>query len=287
MSARAESIPFDDYRKAEGINGSWLKEMARSPKHFQAYSSREDKPTEPMIDGRHTHTCVLELALYEATTCTYPGGPTADGKGFSTRKGTNHHKAFVAQKEAEGREVLSTYKDWLYRRIREAVLAHEPARRLIECAQAELSVFWTHPIGLAMKSRLDLLDRTAFVADLKTCADITPEGFGRAAFNMGYGVQAALYVDAAKALTGKTLKYYIIACEKTEPFDVAVYEVGEDIIAMGRAEYCRNLRRVKECRESDEWPGVVTGVQALELPQWAYEDIDDVLDWTGVETATA
>lgn len=279
--ARAESIPFSDYRAAEGINGSWLKAMGISPLHFQAYTKRKDDPTEPQTDGRHIHTCCLELALYEATTCTWEGGVTKDGKPTKSKNSTAF-KEYRAAMESQGKEVLSGYKDWLYRRIRSAVHEHQPARDLVTSAQAELSVFWTHPIGLEMKSRLDLLGSN-FVADLKTAADITPEGFGRAAHRYGYGVQGALYQDAAQALTGSKLPYYIIAVEKCEPFDVAVYELGDDILAMGRSQYCDNLRKVKACRESGEWPGIAPSVQSLEFPPWAYTDDDDVLDFSGME----
>ena len=67
---------------------------------------------------------------------------------------------------------------------------------------------------------------------------------------------------------------------------MAVYELPDAILDIGRAKYCANLRKVKECRASGNWPGVGGEIQTLEFPPWAFDD-EEVLDWTGVETVTA
>lgn len=282
--ARAEYITFSDYRAAEGINGSWLKEMGTSPLHFHTAPTRERKDTPALRIGRPIHTAVLEPELFDAVTAVWEGGLTKKGEPTMS-KNSSDYKRWAKAMAAEGRQPLEADEQWLCRRIRRAVMEHPIASKMVADAEPELSIFWTHPIGIERKSRLDLLRRARFVADLKTALDISPEKFGRQAHKLGYHVQGADYQDAAKALTGLTLPYYIIAVEKVEPFDVAVYELPDAILDVGRAKYCNNLRKVKECRETGIWPGVGDDIQTLEFPPWAFDD-EEVLDWTGVETAT-
>ena len=45
-----------------------------------------------------------------------------------------------------------------------------------------------------------------------------------------------------------------VAGEKTEPFGVSVHELGEEVIALGREEYRRNLETYKSCKAFDHWP---------------------------------
>lgn len=285
MSAIAKQDTFAEYRAAEGVNNSWLAEMSKSALHFSTYPERTRKDTPALRIGRPIHTAVLEPELFDAVTTVWEGGLTLDGKP-TTNKNSNAFKEFAAQAAADGRQVLDPDEVWLCRRIRRAVCEHPEAMGLLAKSETEMSIYWDHPVGIRCKSRLDVFYGGGHCADLKTALDITPDAFAKAAYRYGYHVQAAMYQDAAFALTGNVLPYFIIAVEKVEPLDVAVYELPDAILDIGRAKYCRNLRKVKSCRESGIWPGVGGDVQTLEFPNWAFDE-EEVLDWTGVEAATA
>ena len=71
---------------------------------------------------------------------------------------------------------------------------------------------------------------------------------------------------------------YIIAAEKTPPFDCVVYEVPQQALDVGRGVFEDRLMRVAKCRESGKWPGAGEGIETLELPNWVFED--EALDWS-------
>lgn len=280
MTARIEYMTFAEYREYEAVNKSWLKEMDVSPLHFRTYPERGRRDTPALRIGRPIHTAVLEPELFDAVTAVWEGGLTKKGEPTMS-KNSSDYKEWAAKMEKDGRQPLEEAEQWLCRRIRRAVQEHSFANTLISEADTEQTILWDHPIGVHCKSRLDFL-AGSYMGDLKTALDITPEGFARAAAKYGYHRQAAMYVDAVKALTGRWRPYYIVAVEKAEPFDVAVYEIGGDVLEIGRSQYTDNLRKVKDCRRTGIWPGVCSGVQSLEMPHWFYTDEAEVLDWSGV-----
>ncbi len=93
--------------------------------------------------------------------------------------------------------------------------------------------------------------------------------FGRAALNFEYHAQAAFYVDAVEAATGRRLPYIIVAAELSPPCIVQVYRLPEYVLAAGRDHYRSLLSRLSECRREDRWGGYSDEEIDLELPRWS------------------
>jgi hypothetical protein len=66
-----------------------------------------------------------------------------------------------------------------------------------------------------------------------------------------------------------------VVVESAAPYDVVVYEVGLDTIEQGRKEYRALLARLRECVDSDTWPGSAPEIVDFALPVWALA-MDDV-----------
>lgn len=273
MSAELIRIPFAEYCKREGLNNSSLKHMDISPKHYHARDLRPHKDTAATKIGRPIHTAVLEPELFDSGVTVWKGGHTKDGKP-TTSKNSTEYKSIAALAAMSGKEILDAKQVAICHRVAEAVSLHDDASRILSGGQAEMSIFWDHPLGFKCKSRIDYL-RPDLFADLKSAVDITPEGFGRAAHKFGYVRQGAFYQDAVRAATGLLLPFYIVAVEKCEPFDVAVYEVPDELLGQGRNQYQDHLVQILRCTESGIWPGVCPTTQTLELPAWAYNELDD------------
>lgn len=277
MIARAQQEPFGDYRAASGVNFSRLKRMEWSPAHYMCEVEREDTPD--LALGRLLHLSVLEPSLYQALVLDsddWPGGMTKGPKPRpTTNKQSDAYKEWAAARRAEGR-ILSTRSDMdLHQRVHDAVRSHPVAAMYLSWpGQAEVSIYWQHPLELKCKSRIDWLGDRA-ILDLKSTRDIRPHDFARSAYRYRYHAQAAYYQDAVKALTGERRPYLIVAVEKTPPFDVVVTEVPDDALAAGRAMYQDWMLRVLECQETGEWPGVSLEQTVLELPPYAFSDMDD------------
>jgi hypothetical protein len=168
--------------------------------------------------------------------------------------------------------------------IAAAVSDHPCARDLISLpGESEKTILWREPTtGVGMKVRTDRLTELDYgtaavhglpmgpaVIDLKTSHDVDPQSFARSAARFGYHDQAAIYSDAASALYGTRVGFLIIAVATDGSGDVAVYQLDDDAIELGRKNYLARLHELLERREKNNWlASWQHGVQPLTLPRW-------------------
>jgi hypothetical protein len=119
---------------------------------------------------------------------------------------------------------------------------------------------------------------------LKSARDVRPFIFGTAAARLGYHLQWAYYLDGFETITGERPLVREIAVESAEPHDVVVYDIPDDVIEQGRADYQALVRQLLDCEARKEWLGVAQGTeQVLTLPTWAYPQASDDLTDLGLE----
>jgi exodeoxyribonuclease VIII len=88
----------------------------------------------------------------------------------------------------------------------------------------------------------------------------------------------AAYYDAL-ALSGTTPRETVLVCvEKAAPYDVAVWQLDGEPLAMGREQYRSALKTLAECLASGEWPGRFPALQQFDVPGWAYPDVEREAD---------
>jgi hypothetical protein len=257
-------IPRAEYDRIDAINWSKLKVLGRSPAHFRAAMLGHDKDTDARKFGRVGHLAVLEPERYRKEVVVWDGG-----------KRDKRIKAYADFLKAHaGQEIITPKEDELARTIGEVVRRDKQAALLLSQGRSEQTILWKHKNGMAAKGRIDFLAREG-VVDLKFARDASPVGFGRAAASIQHHVQASYYLDGLESCGVSGLSYFCVAVEIEPPFAVSVYRVGEVLLDMGREVYGGLLEQLKECRETNNWPGYTEGVQELQLPTWAYRD-DDV-----------
>ena len=76
---------------------------------------------------------------------------------------------------------------------------------------------------------------------LKTCVD-AGEKFERDFKYNNYKMQGAMYLDAFKDIN----KFYVLAIEKSEPYNVQLYEIKEDTLFHGEIKYLNLIDKYKE-----------------------------------------
>lgn len=255
---------FDEYRAIDAVNWSTLKQMRRSPKHYQFIVANPIEDTTRLALGRATHTAVLEPDKFALDYAVFRG-PRRAGKDWD---------AFCAANR--GRTILKLDEYATALAMRDAVRAHPIAGPILASGLPEQTFTWTDPeTGLECKARPDwLATAAACFADLKTTVDVDADRFGALSARMGYHGQVAFYRRGLLA-HGLDLPPKIIAVEAAEPHDVAVFAVDEDALYAGDEEVGELLRRVAECRESGKWPGRYETEMRLTLPAWAFPDEDD------------
>lgn len=249
---------MSDYDTIRAVNFSTLKHIEVSPLLYQHRLTNPEPDKPAFVLGSAGHCAILEPEKFDARYAVYDG--TKRGKAWDAWQ--EEHPGVEALKPEEVASALGMAK---------AVRSHRIASRVLRGGRAEQAVKWTDPdTGLACKGRLDYLTPD-FLIDLKTSRDPSPRSFQRAAVNYGYIAQVSWYHDgavAARAIEGKHPPY-IIAVEKDAPHDVAVYQLDDEALAVGRSIYQRWMRRLIECIEADFWPGCAPDVVPLRVPQWA------------------
>ena len=253
---------FKEYQSLKAVNWSTLKHMAMSPLHYLHATNNPQEETDVMRFGRLVHCMVLEPEQVSSNFAVWEGG-------------RRYGKEWDAFNDACAADTIVT-REQLERAAEsaQAIRSHPLVAPLLNGALFEVTNQWTDALtGIACKSRCDVV--TGAIVDLKLTADIREFRVAAQTARMGYHAQLAFYADGWATKTGENRPAIIIAAEPKPPYDVAVYELDEDTLATGQAHYQRLLDRLKQCRESGQYPGMYTDRQALRLPRYALEDDED------------
>lgn len=272
----AHDMPHEDYLAADGLSFSQLKRLMKSPAHFHALTIAKDRPPSPepspqMFAGTLLHCALLEP---EAFPLRYAVGPKV--KSRAVKEWTQFEASL-----APGIEAVTPLQKEIADAQRAAALRDPKIAALFDDGDAEVSIFWTDErTGVRMKARLDWLAERGragefvIAADVKTAVDASPDGFARAVWNFRYDMQAAHYMRAARAATGKEVAAFVfVAVESEFPYVCAPYMLSRDFLDLGAKALDRAVDTYVECTLADEWPGYsLTGtddIQTLEAPKWA------------------
>lgn len=111
-------------------------------------------------------------------------------------------------------------------------------------------------LRIPIKSLLDLVPPSGYLADLKTCTNAAPRAWKSQVFNFGYHQQAARHLDLWNAAHSDTRnEFRHIVQESFEPFEIGKRMLSAEFISHGRYSYVKALKRYAECLKRDEWPG--------------------------------
>ena len=241
-----------NYQDSPAVNKSTLWEMRKSPLHYWHLvhdTPRED--TAAMKFGRAVHCRLLEPVAFSEH---YTVAPECDRR-------TKEGKAIWSALIESGKEVISASDMEAIKAMEREFPAH-----LIRGVQTEVPLYWTDPeTGVECKGRLDAITED-YVIDYKTTTNAATDAFMREAIRYGYDLQAAMYLEAARANGYHPKGFIFIAQEKTAPYLVNVLHAGDAFIDRGLWIMRDLLTKYKECRDSDNWPGY--GENELILPEW-------------------
>jgi hypothetical protein len=257
----------DDYSRLEGINHSILHWFGRSAAHARNAMINPADQTEAQAIGSAAHCAILEPDAFEAR---FVAAPKLDKRTVAGKA------AWAAFAQANADKIVLSQPEWdLSKRLQEAAWSHATASELLRSpGQVELSVSWDDAgTGVRCKGRLDRVGAIAgwsVVADVKTTRDASRRSFERDIYTFHYHEQAAFYLDGLNAVAPHDRKFIFVAVEKDAPHCVAVYELDDDALELGRKEYGRHLRAYAECIKTGQWPGYGEGVDYCSLPGWAF-----------------
>jgi hypothetical protein len=256
------SDTFAEYAAITSINWSLLKELKRSPLHFQHRRSvaRDDSPL--FAKGRAYHTATLEPHRFDAEYAIFEGARRA-GKEWDAFEAENASKTILRRPEADACLLMA-----------ERTRNHLVAAGYLAAGIAEQSIQWIDDkTGIKCKARPDWVCDS--IVELKSTRDAGQSAFGRTAANLSYHGQLAFYRRGIRATTGRDLPMVVIVCEAEPPHDVAVYRVGAAIADQADALIDGLLAQLKLCMDTNRWPGAHEDEQDLLFPRWAMDESDE------------
>lgn len=251
------------------VSSTELRRMHRSPHKFRMLRKRPPTPTKAMEFGTLVHGFVLEGADYLKRYVVMPDFKLTHG-----HPNSNVHKAAKGEWLLANIDKLVVTQDELddVHGILDSLINHQDAFDLLKQGVTEISGYYRDPeTGILCRIRPDFLafDLTVLI-DLKTTQDIEEERFSNEIWKWRYDFQMAMYGEGTEQISGRKVEHHaLIACEKEYPYEVAVYHLDEPAIETGARDYHRSLRRLKECIDTDRWPGYQTSVKDIGLPMRA------------------
>lgn len=255
-------IPFEEYKKIDAVSRSDLINIGKSVKHYLAGKNNLLNETESMKFGRMVHKLLLEEHDFWK-------------EYFVSEKVRKAGKEWdLVLEKAEGKEVVWKEDFELLLKIKEELLENKiiNEKGFFENPQSEKTAVWTDvDFDVKCKCRFDIvrMKEVNSIIDLKTCCDLSINQFQNDAFRYKYHVQAAFYMDAFEAVTGKKCDFFIlVVIEKKVPYSNAVFymEKDSDEIHLGRIEYKELLSKYKKASLS----GFASSYDFTELkmPAW-------------------
>ena len=299
----------DDIRKENIVlSPSALMEFAKSPKHYHAaYILKEKKQTDAMFDGELVHKIILESEKFMEKYAVLDSEENyfvtveqikaaIENLGEKPCKGKKEDLVNQLSALSPAAKIWDLYKKQMLEqdkrlvdaetyekltRIAQAARSHQWLSKTIPGSMIEQPAWFKHETGIYFSTRMDLYhpglgaSKTPVIVDVKKVRNANPMKFQRVVADMDLQIQAAVYVDCVKALTGREPHYAFALVEFDSPYIIEIAALDVGAIEAGRAQYNKLIFKYIECLETDTWPAYTNGICTnISLPSWKFEQID-------------
>lgn len=250
-----------EYDAVEALSFSLMKELLKSPGHYQMAKLAKREETKALRIGSATHMAALQPDRFIAS---YAMAPEVDRR---TKDGKATWDAFNASLK-EGQVGLP------FDEYNQVVSLADAFRKVAEesgcedCFHADAWVecpLTAKDIKTPIKGIPDSIAPTGWIYDLKTTSDeCTERAALRTILGFKYHWQAAHYRNLAHAHRDDILGFRVIFVEK-ETLQGAVYEIRGELLDEG-AKRCQEAYSLYDrCSSSGEWPSLASaGVTVLD-----------------------
>lgn len=263
-------VPMSEYLSWDACSASRLADLRRTAAYCRHRTLTQKAPTPSLILGSAIHCRVLEPEQYSKRFCVRP-----EGHGNS-----NAFKEAKAKLLAAGYEVLAQKDFDSVEAIAANIAAHPAASRILSASpEREVSIVWEMTLDdgstLTCKIRPDALaDAARLCTDLKSTLNwkmqAERDAFERSLYGWGYHLSAPFYLDGLATVGRDYENFAFLVVEKSEPNEVAVYDLDAEALEAGRLDYRRLAHVYARCMRSNVWPGHSDRVERIGLPRYAY-----------------
>jgi exodeoxyribonuclease VIII len=245
-----DDIPYEQYAEIPAFRSHDLTSVIKCP---YSWKNKKDMVQTPaLLEGRVQHTVFLEHHKFDEE---FVIQPKIDRR---TKAGREEYEDFMASIGNRTPITQDLYDTCMERR---EVVEHYIPKDTDKVEHTLVFEWHGHPF----KCRMDWYDNE-YVWDLKTCRDASPRGFKRAINMFNYHMQAAIYVDACRAL-GLTAKgFNFLAQEKQHPYPYVVYTLSDEALVYAQKRNEQALSLILRCQENEDFkPYNIEGIQTVEL----------------------
>lgn len=265
--------PAEVYHQTDAVSSHRLSDFARPnvpllyyKKHVEK-SIAPDESTAAQAFGEYFHCLALEGE--NVADARFAVSPKFDRR---TKQGKADSEAFALGNA--GKTIVDAEDFALAWQMVKSIRAKKTAAALF--AQGKPEVVFRHQLAsFAIQSRVDWFNgdldewKRPTIVDLKSIDRIA--NFERQFLKFGYYRQMAFYqltVFHATKGEGAFPKIKMVVVEKEQPGECAVFEPDEVSMDIGRNEVLADLARLKECYDTNNWPGEPDEARPVTLPEW-------------------
>lgn len=274
MTGQALTIPRDAYHADRVADQASLSAsiahilLTQSPAHAWTAHPRLNPDYQPDDDAKFDVGTVAHALLLEG-----------DGANVVVDADDWRTKAAKEQRDlarAEGKVALLARHYDQVQDMLEAVTAQfgrfDVTPPLFAAGKPEQTLVWDEQ-GVTCRARLDWLHNDySAVDDFKTCGrSAKPDSWVRTMYGIGGDVQAAFYLRAVRAVSGKDAQFRFVVAETAPPYAVSVVSLAPSALTLANEKVDHALKLWRRCLETNEWPAYANAVAYAELP--AYEEM--------------
>ncbi len=176
---------------------------------------------------------------------------------------------YRAAKKASGNRIILTNSEFRsIETMSRKLYEHPDAAPLLTGAVHE-QTYWVKDkkTGLWKKCRTDAKKGRA-ISDLKSCENASMMSFTYDAKKYLYRVSGAYYLEVVSEVEGEAhTEFYLIACEKSEPYEVSVYRIPEFSIERAQSEIRQALDLIRNILDQGDkaWRGYQLGIKEIAI----------------------
>lgn len=248
------------FGETDFFNFSLIKELLKSPLHFQTARVTPKEATPAMKLGSTIHCYLLEPLRFANE---YLEEPELD-------KRTKEYKEFAAKNTDKflysKKEVNPILEKLEIIKKESNIDAYPSLLRILDGDTInEHAIFWDK-----YKCKIDAFDDDEdTLIDIKTTLDASPEAFSKTIFNSYYYLQLAHYGLGLKAASKKINEYKIIAIQTSAPFDVVEYVISDDVMSYAEQKLQELYAKLENVLIFDDHTGTNENrVIGVGFPKW-------------------
>lgn len=262
--------PPEIYHSTQAISKSGMDKLRQAPAKFKSWlEGNVEENTDALLFGSVFHCLVLE--------------PNEFNRRYAVKQfngATKAGKEEATSAKALGLELVPARFYEAASIMAESVRNHPLIGQIVTAhdKRTEISIYWSEnmdSLEIPCKARLDMLATVPgfglVAVDLKSTDDASPEALERSLYKWGYHRQAVWYRRALRAVGMESSVFVLVAVEKTAPYLVTAANVSEAAQQVGLEEIRDALGTYASCIKSGLWPGYVSEIIDIDLPEWAYK----------------